>query len=390
MHGSPPPVGRSPSSRGSGLRVLLVDDDPEERRLIREILRSRGHTVTVCADAESAWDAHQTEPFPLILLERFLPRMDGVELCRRIRGSPPAGDHCVIVVVTPSNEPHDLEEILDAGADDYIGRPVDEALLDARLAVAERRTREEMRAREEESRKLAEQLRQANQELETFAYSVSHDLRAPLRTMQGFAHALLEDHGAELPAEARDHARRIIRSSEHCERLISDLLTYSRLGFEDVRLEPVDLRAVAEAALEQLEADLTGAEALVDLPEVFPRVLGSRVTLTQVMANLLSNAVKFVPDGTRPEIRIRVEGEGRTTRLWVEDNGVGIPIDDQERIFRPFERLGRGQDRPGAGIGLAIVRRGMERIGGSAGVESEPGGGARFWIEIPVRPGAPS
>lgn len=344
----------------------------------------------MCADAESAWDAHQTEPFPLILLERFLPRMDGVELCRRIRGSPPAGDHCVIVVVTPSNEPHDLEEILDAGADDYIGRPVDEALLDARLAVAERRTREEMRAREEESRKLAEQLRQANQELETFAYSVSHDLRAPLRTMQGFAHALLEDHGAELPAEARDHARRIIRSSEHCERLISDLLTYSRLGFEDVRLEPVDLRAVAEAALEQLEADLTGAEALVDLPEVFPRVLGSRVTLTQVMANLLSNAVKFVPDGTRPEIRIRVEGEGRTTRLWVEDNGVGIPIDDQERIFRPFERLGRGQDRPGAGIGLAIVRRGMERIGGSAGVESEPGGGARFWIEIPVRPGAPS
>lgn len=399
MHGPPPSKDARTAPEGSGLRVLLVSGSPEERRFFIEILRSRGHTVTSCRDTESAWEAYRTDPHPLVLLDRVVRGTDGLELCRRIRRSP-GGGHCVIIVATGQDEPDDLEAVLDAGADDYIAKPVDVALLKVRLAVAERdvanpsfpdgmRPEAALRKSERELRALAEQLQQANHELEAFAYSVSHDLRAPLRTMQGFAHALLEDCGEALTPQARDYAGRILLAGERTERLISDLLAYSRLGFEEVRLEPVELDPVVTAALEQVDADLTETGARIDVAEGLPRVLGDRVTLTQVLANLLSNAIKFVPEGTRPDIRIRAEPHPGSVRLWVEDNGVGIPVDQQDRIFRTFERLAQSRGRPGTGIGLAIVRRGIERIGGRAGVESEPGKGARFWIEIPEPAGAP-
>lgn len=240
---------------------------------------------------------------------------------------------------------------------------------------------EALRESEARHRALATQLQQANQELESFAYSVSHDLRAPLRTMQGFAHALIQNHGAALPAEARDYARRIIASGRQSERLITDLLAYSRLSFEKLDMKPVELRLVLDQALEQVQGDIAETGAEVRPPETCPTVLGNHTALVQVVVNLLSNAVKFVPTGRKPEVRLRVEERGEMVRLWVEDNGIGIPEGQDERIFRVFERLAEGGDHPGTGIGLAIVRRGMQRIGGTCGVERLPEGGSAFWVE---------
>ena len=240
-----------------------------------------------------------------------------------------------------------------------------------------------LRESEQRHRTLASQLQQANQELESFAYSVSHDLRAPLRTMQGFAHALLQDYGDQLPEEARDYANRIVASGRQSEKLISDLLAYSRLSFQRLELMPVDLRAVLDSAREQIQGDLDARGAILTVESPLPGVRGNLTALVQVVANLLSNAVKFVAKDRTPEIRIRTEERDGSIRLWVEDNGVGVPVGQEERIFGMFERLAESGDRPGTGIGLAIVRRGLQRIGGQCGVEARPEGGSAFWIDMP-------
>jgi signal transduction histidine kinase/FixJ family two-component response regulator len=240
---------------------------------------------------------------------------------------------------------------------------------------------EALRDSESRYRRLAQQFQQANQELESFAYSVSHDLRAPLRTMQGFAHALLQNHGESLSEEARDYTRRIINSGRQAERLIVDLLAYSRLSFEKIEMRPVELGTVLEHALQQVDAEVRDRRATVHVAKNLPMVLGSQTALVQVISNLLSNAVKFVPRDRTPEVRIRTEDLGDRVRIHVEDNGIGIPEGQEERIFRVFERLADGGDHPGTGIGLAIVRRGMQRILGTCGVEHLPEGGSDFWVE---------
>jgi signal transduction histidine kinase len=262
-----------------------------------------------------------------------------------------------------------------------------ESLANTLTSFIERVEAEEaLRRGEREALGLAADLRRANEELEAFAYSVSHDLRAPLRTMQGFAHALLRDHGDALPAQGRDFVRRIIDSGRLSENLIRDLLAYSRMSFEALELQEVDLDQALAEARDQVAGDLeeTAAEIRVEGP--LPSVRAHHATVVQVLVNLLSNAVKFVEGGRSPLVSLRWEEgpEGRGLRLWVEDNGTGIPRDQQDRIFKVFERLQGEVERPGTGIGLAIVRRGMERVGGRVGVESEPGEGSRFWLDFPL------
>lgn len=231
-------------------------------------------------------------------------------------------------------------------------------------------------------RTLVEELGRANDELEAFAYTVSHDLRAPLRTMTGFAHALVENFGASLPPDARDYAQRIIASGRRAEDLIHDLLEYSRLTVEEVELQEVELGDVVEVVMEQARADLTESNASLEVEKPLPRVLANHITLVLAIGNLVSNAIKFVPEDRKPEVTIRTEDRETKIRIWVEDNGVGVPEGQEERIFRVFERLAEASDVPGTGIGLAIVRRSLEKIGGEVGMENKKVGSA-FWIDLP-------
>ena len=229
------------------------------------------------------------------------------------------------------------------------------------------------------------ELESANRALEAFAYSVSHDLRAPLRGIQGFAQALLEDYGDRLDATGHDYSRRIAAAANRMDQLIQDILSYSRLSRADLELAPIPLDAAVREA--QVEVDLPlrqrGGEIAIEGP--FPRVRAHRPTLVQVLTNLLTNAIVYVAPGAPPRIRVRAEDGERsgTVRVWVEDQGIGIAPEHQERIFHVFERLHGSETYPGTGIGLAIVRKGIERMGGTVGVESAPGAGARFWIELP-------
>lgn len=242
-----------------------------------------------------------------------------------------------------------------------------------------------LRDSEANFRTLAEELQRANHELEAFAYTVSHDLRAPLRTMTGFAHALVENFGASIPADAHDFAQRIIASGLRAESLIRDLLEYSRLTVEEVELQQVEVKDVIDTVLDQVKADLDATHAKVDVQEPLPRVLANHLTLVQALSNLVSNAIKFVPEERTPEVTIRTEDRENVVRIWVEDNGVGVPEGQEERIFRVFERLAEGSHVPGTGIGLAIVRRSLEKIGGEAGVE-RLSVGSGFWVDLPKAP----
>jgi PAS domain S-box-containing protein len=236
---------------------------------------------------------------------------------------------------------------------------------------------------EERTRQLSEVIA----ELDAFAYSISHDLRAPLRGMEGFARILLEDHAEALGADGQRYAERIVAAATRMEGLIQDILAYSRLSRDAVELAPLDLSQMVDRALAELREGGVpgGAEAEVAVERPLPRVLGSRPVLGQILSNLLSNAAKFTPPGERARIRVRSEARGDRVRLWVEDNGIGLAKEHASRIFNVFERLHGGEAYPGTGIGLAIVRKGAERLGGAAGVESEGRGrGSRFWVELPL------
>ncbi len=229
-----------------------------------------------------------------------------------------------------------------------------------------------------------EALKESNAELEAFAYSVSHDLRAPLRAMQGFAQALLEDCSDRLSPGGLDYATRIVSAATRLDTLIQDLLLYSRISHSTLELAPVDTRRVVSEALSHLEALLEDSKATVTLHEPILPVRAHFATFVQVMGNLLSNAVKFVRQGVLPQVDVRMECQGHRATLSIQDNGIGIDPEFHTRIFRVFERLHGVEAYPGTGVGLAIVRKGVERMGGRVGVQSVRDQGSRFWIELPL------
>lgn len=242
---------------------------------------------------------------------------------------------------------------------------------------------EDSRAVQHTLENTAQALKDANAELETFAYSAAHDLKAPLRAIEGYIEAVLDDYGDRLEEEGRDYAGRITGVCRRMAGLIDDLLSYSRLSQSEIRVKPIELSLVIDQALGDLEHRITETKSRVDLEDPFPMVLANRAILLQVAKNLISNAVMFVAPGVLPRLSIRTQTKNGMVRIIVEDNGIGIKEDDRGRVYQVFERLHGIETYPGTGIGLAIVRRGVEKMGGWVGFESELGKGSRFWIELP-------
>jgi signal transduction histidine kinase len=227
-------------------------------------------------------------------------------------------------------------------------------------------------------------LEEATREANSFAYTVAHDLRAPLRAITGFCQALREDYAGLMDEVGKDYLDRVVSGARRMDELIRDLLDYARLNRAEIRKGVVDLEELVGGVLEPMDAELTERNAKLSVEKPLGRVVGQAPVLGQALTNIVSNAVKFVEPGVSPEVRIRSELHGSRTRVVVEDNGIGIAPEHQERIFGIFERLNRAEQYPGTGIGLAIVRRAVERLGGSVGVDSQLGQGSRFWIELPT------
>lgn len=224
-------------------------------------------------------------------------------------------------------------------------------------------------------------LRETIGELETFSYSLSHDMRAPLRAMQSFGRIVLAEHSSQLDAEGKRHLERINAAADRMDLLIQDVLTYTRVLRGQIKMEPIDLNRLVREIIETYP-QLTENDPGVRIEGELPTVLGNQSSLTQSVSNLLTNAVKFVAHGTKPQVKVWAQHIDSDVRLWIEDNGIGIKPQDTERIFRMFERVHRDTEYEGTGIGLAIVRKAVEKMGGSVGVESQVGQGSKFWIQL--------
>jgi PAS domain S-box-containing protein len=228
-------------------------------------------------------------------------------------------------------------------------------------------------------------LREMVTELQHISYAITHDMRAPLRAMGAFAQMLLEEssalHGS---AQGKEYCRRILTAAGRLDTLIRDALSFTRAVLQELPLMPVNLSVLLRGIIDtypNLHSDL----ADIEIEDNLPVVMGNESLLTQCFANLLGNAVKFVAPGVRPRVRIRSESNGTLVRVSVEDNGIGIPKHSHSRLFGMFQKLDNQYE--GTGIGLAIVRKVAERMGGKVGVESESGQGSRFWVEL--RPAQP-
>jgi len=224
-------------------------------------------------------------------------------------------------------------------------------------------------------------LRETIGELEAFSYSVSHDMRAPLRAIQGFALLLLENNEASLDARSVDQLRRITTSAARMDALITDVLTYSLLLRSEIVLEPVNLDPLVRqiiATYPQLQAN--GAEIAIE--GTLPTVVAHEASLTQVISNLLSNAVKFIAPGATARVRIHADEIEGDARLWIADNGIGIDPSNHARIWNIFTRIVRARDYEGTGIGLSIVRKAVDRMNGTIGLESLLGEGSTFWLRL--------
>jgi PAS domain S-box-containing protein len=224
-------------------------------------------------------------------------------------------------------------------------------------------------------------LQQAVSELEAFSYTVSHDLRSPLRAMQGFSEAVLEDYGDKLDEQGRTYLERIRNAGERLDKLIQDLLSYTRISREDSPLQAIDLNPLIASIIER-DPLLNAPDTLVHVEGKLPRVMGREAALIQVLSNLLGNAAKFVPQGTPAKIQVRNEEHGNRVRVWIEDNGIGVSTQDQERIFQMFVQVNDGRVYGGTGVGLAIVKKAVQTMRGTVGVESTDGTGSRFWFEL--------
>jgi signal transduction histidine kinase len=253
---------------------------------------------------------------------------------------------------------------------------VEQALREARDRLEEQAIQLERRV-EERTAKLAETVG----DLEAFSYSVAHDMRAPLRGMQGFARLLAEEHSANLNAEARDYLERIAISASRMDLLIQDALDYTQVLRAETELEVVDLDRTTRQLVDTFPGWQPPA-AEVEIVGTLPPALGHEGFIVQCLSNLVGNAVKFVTPGTTPRVRIWAQTLETHVRLYIEDNGIGIASKDHDRIFRMFERLNPADEYEGTGIGLAVVRKAVERMKARIDFESEPGRGTRFWIEF--------
>ena len=276
-----------------------------------------------------------------------------------------------------------LEDLWLAASEDLsiiseIGDSVAIALEQARL---QRQTQNYTSELEAKVAQRTQQLEEINCELKAFTYTISHDLKAPLRAIQGFATALQEDYEDCLDDLGIEYTNRLVSSAQHMDLLIQDLLTYSRLSRSEIQLSSVDLSIVTSRAIRELDREIGKTQAQISVVKPLGKILGNQTILLQVISNLITNGIKFVAPEITPHIQIWSEVREDVVRLWIEDNGIGIKPEHQKRIFHVFERLHGNESYQGTGIGLAIVKKGMERLSGRVGVESVLGGGSRFWIE---------
>jgi two-component system, sensor histidine kinase and response regulator len=360
-------------------KILLVDDRSDNLTALEAIVSDCGAATVRANSGREALERLLNEDFALILMDVRMPEMDGFETARLIHRRTRSRATPIVFLTAAGDDSMSILRGYEAGAVDYLPKPLVPEILQAKVHIFL-----ELHAKSELLRRQAEHLAALNRELEAFSGTVSHDLKAPLRAIRSWTQILFEEYrGKTLDAEAEETIKRILDSGRRMDALIQSLLDYAKISRAEITIDLVDLDEVVREAMGYVTPELDARQAQVRVEGPLGMVKAHRTSLVQAVVNLISNANKFTAPGCRPVVTLRAEARAGRRRLWVEDSGIGIAAEDQDRIFRPFERLHRQAEYYGHGMGLAIVQRAVERVGGTVGVESTVGQGSRFWLELP-------
>ena len=381
--------------------VLAVDDSETYLQELADALRSEGYEVVLARSGEEALELLAVQAVDCVLLDLLMPGIGGRETCLRVKSVPAMRD-IPIIMLTAVEDREAMIQGLGAGADDYIAKSSDFELVRARVLAQIRRKqfedenrviREQLLRAEHEAIEtrtareaaktraaLAEELELKNEELESFSYSVAHDLRAPLRSIDGFSLALLEDYGEKLDDEGRLHLRYVRESAQHMARLIDDLLALSRVTRGTLDRSEADVTSIARSVAARVARTAPDRQVELTVADGLMADCDDRL-LTIVFENLIGNAWKFT--GKRSDARIEVGASGERPRTYfVRDNGAGFDMSYASKLFGVFQRLHSTAEFEGTGIGLVTVQRIIRRHGGRIWAEGAVGHGATFFFTL--------
>ncbi|HEU0028280.1 MAG TPA: HAMP domain-containing sensor histidine kinase [Ktedonobacterales bacterium] len=345
-------------------RLLLLLDNTRNRDLLTDWL---GQRYNIMHPAEDAWFQ---APFDVCLIDG--PTLERLGAAVQARKVEEGSVFLPFVLMTTRRETELITRHLWRTVDDIIRMPIEKLELQARIEVLLR------------SRRLSMDLRMRNEELESFFHAMSHDVRAPLRAVQGFVQLLQAEEAERLSPQGRHDLGQIQAVVRHMQDTINGLVEFARIEYGNRQLQPISLDLLVRRCVAQMEREIEQRQARVVINGPLPQAQGNAALLTSAVTNLLSNALKFVEPGKQPCVTIRANVAHQICRLEIEDNGIGIALENQERLFRPFSQLHGGEVYEGVGLGLATVRKAMELMGGRSGVTSSPGRGSVFWLEMGV------
>jgi signal transduction histidine kinase len=343
-------------------RLLLLLDNKRNRGLLSDWLGQRYEIVKV--EHDTPFDL----PFDVCLIDG--PALDRLESSLQARKAQEAPTFLPVVLITSHREVELITRHLWQTVDELIRVPIEKLELQARVEILLR------------ARRLSLELGRRNEELESFFHAMSHDVRAPLRAIGGFVQFLQAEEAGRLSPQGQHDLAQIQAVVKQMQETINGLAEFARVEYGNRQLHSIWLEQVVQRCLDHLEREIKQRGAQVRVCRPLPRVQGNVVLLTSALTNLLSNALKFVAPGVKPVVTIRATVAYEVCRLEVEDNGIGIALEDQKKLFRPFAQLHGSEVYEGVGLGLATVRKVMELMDGRSGVISAPGQGSIFWLEL--------
>ena len=364
-------------------RLLIVDDEAAQMTALCDTLEDHGYGTTGFTSAKEALAVLRSQEFDLVLTDLIMPEMDGITL---LRAAQDMDANLVGIVMTGHGSIDTAVEAMKGGALDYIQKPFKLSVIMPVLAraLAVRRLRVENAELERRVREHTAELAAANQELEAFSYSVPHDLRAPLRHIDGFAGLLAKHLEPRLDETGRRYLTTISGAAKQMDALIGDLLAFSRIGSAELRRTRVDLASLVREVRGILEPETAGRDIAWEIGDL-PEVQGDPRLLRLVLQNLIGNALKYTRTRLEARIEIGVRREATEVVFFIRDNGVGFDMCYAERLFGVFQRLHTSAEFEGTGIGLASVRRIVRRHGGRVWAEGEVDRGASFSFALPNR-----
>jgi signal transduction histidine kinase len=362
-------------------RLLIVDDEVAQMRALCDTLGREGYTTQGHDSPTKALAALQPGQFDLLLTDLTMPEMDGIALIAAVRKVDP---EVGAIVMTGHGTIDTAVRAMRNGALDYILKPFRLNVVLPVLVRAQdlQRLRRENAALQRLDRQRAEELAAAYQDLESFTYSISHDLRAPLLFVKDFATRLERDHQDQLDDEAKHILQVITAGCRNMDEMVVGLLEFSRTTSQPPARVQLDMTPIVKTAVNEARARFPHPRAVVEIGTL-PPAAADPALIRHVWANLLGNAFKYSAQREQPVIKVSGRTEGSQTIYTVEDNGVGFDMQYADRLFAVFKRLHNSREYPGTGVGLAIAQRIVDRHGGSIGVHAEPDVGARFEFTLP-------